>query len=106
MSREEKIQRYALLWYWEDILKTQFSVMNLEFQEIVFIEEILPYINYIGFVRVKSHSKQDEFIEVMVSFNKKGQASINIHPRILNSIEDEIAGGKVVFTSLNMLIKY
>ena len=101
MTREQVIQRYARIWYWEDLLKTQFSVMNLEFQEIVFIEEILPYINYIGFVKVKSHSKHNEFIEVMVSFNKKGRGIINIHPRILNSIEDEIAGGKVLLNKLN-----
>jgi hypothetical protein len=101
MTREQVIQRYARIWYWEDLLKTQFSVMNLEFQEIVFIEEILPYINYIGFVKVKSHSKQNEFIEVMVSFNKKGRGTINIHPRILHSIEDEIAGGKVLLNKLN-----
>lgn len=106
MTREQVIQKYAKIWYWEEILKTQFSVMNLELQEIVFIEEIIPYINYIGFVRIKSNSKQDEYIEVTVSFNKKGQAIINIYPRIINSIEDEIAGGKVLFTNLNRLIKY
>ena len=101
MTRERIIQRYARIWYWEDIIKKQFSEMNLEFQEIVFIEEILPYVNYVGYVQVKSHSKNDEFIEVTVSFNKRGSAYINIHPRLLNSIEDEIAGGKVLLSKLN-----
>jgi hypothetical protein len=96
MSRNEKIDRYAQLWYWENIIKAQFSVMNLEFKEIVFIEEILPYVNYIGFVKVK----EGEFIEVMVSFNKRGEGTMNIRPTILNSIEDEIAGGKVLFSKL------
>ena len=100
MSREQKIQRYAKLFFWENILRKQFSVMNLEFQEIVFIEEILAYINYIGFVKVKSHSKKDEFIEVMVSFNREGQINLTIYPIILNSFEDEIAGGKVLFSRI------
>lgn len=98
MSRQEKIERYAKLWYWEDVIKAQFSVMNLEFQEIVFIEEILPYINYIGFVKVK----EDEFIEVSVTFNKRGHGTMNIRPTILNSIEDEIAGGKVLFSNIRL----
>jgi hypothetical protein len=96
MSREEKIERYAKIWYWEDILKAQFSIMNLEFKEIVFIEEILPYVNYIGYVKVK----ENEFIEVSVTFNKKGHGTMNIRPTILNSIQDEIAGGKVLFSKL------
>lgn len=98
MTREERIQRYAKIWYWEAILKTEFSVMNLEFQEIVFIEELFPYSNYAGFVKVKSHSNKDEYIEVNVSFNKRAQGIMNINPNILNSIEDEISGGKVLFT--------
>jgi hypothetical protein len=100
MSREEKIQRYAKLWYWEDILKSHFSVMNLEFKKIVFIEEIIQYVNYIGYVQVKSHSNKDEFIEVTVSFNKMGRGILNIRPTILNSIEDEIAGGKVLLNHI------
>ena len=96
MLREERIQRYAKLFFWEEILKRHFSEMNLEFQKIVFIEEIIPYANYIGYVQVKSHSNKEEFIEVKVSFNSRGSACMKIHPHILNDIEDEISGGRVL----------
>jgi hypothetical protein len=96
MLREERIQRYAKLFFWEEILKQHLSKMKLEFQKIVFIEEILPFANYIGYVKVKSDSN-NEFIEVRVSFNSRGSACIKIDPRILNDIQDEISGGKVIF---------
>ena len=66
--------------------------MNLEFIEIVLIEELIPFEFYIGFVRIKSQSDKDEFIEVVVSFNIDGLPHINCNPNILNSIEEHLEG--------------
>ena len=96
MSRERAIKRYAKLFFWEDVLKKQFSIMNIEFVEIVLIEELIPFTMYSGFCRIKSLSEKDEFIEVMVSFNKKGVPSINCNRTILNSIDDCLDGGKIL----------
>ena len=96
MSRERIINRYAKLFFWEDILKRQFSQMNIEFVEIALIEELIPFTMYSGFCRIKSLSEKDEFIEVIVSFNKKGIPNINCNPEILNSIEDCLDGGKIL----------
>ena len=70
--------------------------MNIVFEEIVLIEELIPFEFYVGFVRIKSQSEKDEFIEVVVTFNKKGQPNINCNPEILNSIEDCLDGGKIL----------
>ena len=96
MSRERAVNRYAKLFFWEDILKRQFSQMNIEFVEIALIEELIPFTMYSGFCRIKSLSEKDEFIEVIVSFNKKGIPNINCNPEILNSIEDCLDGGKIL----------
>lgn len=96
MSRERAVNRFAKLFFWEDVLRKQFSVMNIEFVKIVLIEEMIPFTLYSGFCRIKSLSEKDEFIEVMVSFNKKGLPNINCNPVILNSIEDYLDGGKIL----------
>jgi hypothetical protein len=96
MSREQKINRYAKLFFWEEILKKQFSVMNIEFVEIVLIEELIPFTMYSGFSRIKSLSEKDEFIEVIVSFNNKGVPSISCNTTILHSIDDCLDGGKIL----------
>jgi hypothetical protein len=96
MSREQIVNRYAKLFFWEDILRKQFSVMNIEFVEIVLIEELIPFTMYSGFSRIKSLSEKDEFIEVMVSFNKKGVPNINCNRTIIHSIEDCLDGGKIL----------
>ena len=88
MSREQIVNRYAKLFFWEDILKKQFSQMNIEFVEIVLIEELIPFTMYSGFSRIKSLSGKDEFIEVIVSFNKKGIPNINCNLTFINSFED------------------
>jgi hypothetical protein len=96
MSRERIINRYAKLFFWEDILRKQFSQMNIEFVEIVLIEELVQFTMYSGFSRIKSLSKKDEFIEVIVSFNKKGVPSISCNTTILHSIDDCLDGGKIL----------
>ncbi len=96
MSRERIVNRYAKLFFWEDVLRKQFSVMNIEFIEIVLIEELIPFTMYSGFSRIKSLSEKDEFIEVIVSFNKKGVPNINCNPTIINSIDDCLDGGKIL----------
>jgi hypothetical protein len=96
MSRERAIKRYAKLFFWEDVLRKHFSQMNIDFVEIVLIEELVPFTMYSGFSRIKSLSEKDEFIEVIVSFNKKGVPNINCNPTILNSIDDCLDGGKIL----------
>jgi len=96
MKREQAIQRYAKIWFWEDLLKKELLEMNLEFQKIMFIEEITSYSHYIGFVKVKSTSKKDEFIEVTVVFDKRAKLTISLRPTIIYSLEEEIAGGRIL----------
>jgi hypothetical protein len=96
MEREQAIQRYAKAWFWEDILKKELLKMNLEFQEIMFIEEIIPYSHYIGFVKVKPVSNRNEFIEVTVLFDKRARVILSFRANIIYSFEEEIAGGKIL----------
>jgi len=100
MTRERIIRRFAFLYIWEDFLKTQFKSMNLEFQEIVFIEEVEEYGIYSAFARIKSNSDKNEFIEISVVFNRKGSPFVTLYPSIINSIDYYIAGGKVLFNRL------
>jgi hypothetical protein len=96
MSREQYIQRFAKLFFWENILKTEFSQMNIEFIEIVLIEELIPFSLYSGFSRIKSLTEKNEFIEITVTFNKRGIPSMSCSPTILNSIDDCLDGGKIL----------
>ena len=96
MSRERIVNRYAKVFFWEEILKKQFSVMNIEFQKIVLIEELVPYQVYVGFSRIKPLGKKDEFIETTVTFNKSGEPSMSCSPVIIHSIEDCLDGGKIL----------
>lgn len=96
MERERNVNRYAKVFFWEDVLRRHFSEMNIEFVKIVLIEELIPFTMYGGFCRIKSLSEKDEFIEVVVTFNKKGQPNINCNRTILHSIEDCLDGGKIL----------
>ena len=96
MSRERAVNRFAKLFFWEDVLRNHFSQMNIEFIKIVLIEELIPFTMYSGFSKIKSLSEKDEFIEVMVSFNKKGIPNINCNPTIIHSIDDCLDGGKIL----------
>ena len=96
MSRERVVNRFAKLFFWEDVLRIHFSQMNIEFIKIVLIEELVPFTMYSGFSKIKSLSEKDEFIEVLVSFNKKGIPNINCNPTIIHSIEDCLDGGKIL----------
>jgi hypothetical protein len=100
MSREQRIKRYSVGYFWEPILRNRFSEMNVEFEEIVFIEELIPYSMYSAYIRIKSHSKKDEFIETTVSFNKHGVPSLSIQSNIINSVLDYIDGGKVLLNNI------
>ena len=75
--------------------------MNIVFEEIVLIEELIPFEFYVGFVRIKSQSEKDEFIEVCVSFNKNGLPYITCNSTIVYSIEEHLEGGKVLLDKLN-----
>jgi len=97
MSRERIVNRYAKLFFWEDVLRKQFSVMNIEFIEIVLIEELIPFTMYSGFSRIMSLSEKDEFIELLGSFNNKGLPNINCNPTIIHSINDYLDGGRILF---------
>lgn len=101
MEREKRIKKYNVGYFWEYVIKTEFSIMNIEFQEIVLIEEIIPYSNYTGFARIKSHSKKDEFIEIMVSFDKRGIPSISINSTIINSVLDYLDGGTILLDKIS-----
>ena len=101
MSREQRIERYKVGYFWEEILRNLFSEMNIEFQEIVFIEELVPYQVYVGFSRIKPLSDKDEFIETTVSFNKRGFPSMTCSPRIIHCIQDCLDGGRILLNKLN-----
>jgi hypothetical protein len=102
MSREQRIERYKVGYFWEEILRNLFSEMNIEFQEIVLVEELVPYQLYVGFSRIKSVSKTEEFLETTVSFNKHGVPSMSCSPVIINSVKDYLDGGKILFNNINL----
>lgn len=102
MTRERKIKRFAFLFMWEDFLRTHFKSMGLEFQEIVFIEELEEFGIYTGFARIKSNSDKNEFIEISVVFDKKGSPVVTLYPSIINSIDYYITGGKVLLNKLSI----
>jgi hypothetical protein len=86
---------------WEDFLRIQFKPLGIEFQEIVFIEEVEEYGIYSAFARIKSNSDKNEFIEISVVFNKKGSPLVTLYPSVIHSIDYYIAGGKVLFNKLS-----
>lgn len=91
---KQRVERYATSWYWKMLLEKHFSTMNLEFEEIAQVEEVEEYKSYIGFVKVKSHSDLNEFIEVTVLFDKRGNVSIQCYPIIFNCMDTD--GGKIL----------
>ena len=103
MTREKRIKSNAASWIWEEALKPQFRELNLEFEEIVLIEEVDMFNYYIAFVKVKSHSGKPEYIEITVTFNSKGTASASIYPIILNRVDTSFTEGKIL---LNKIINH
>jgi hypothetical protein len=101
MTRELKVKRLAKSFYWEKFLKKEFSVMKLEFIEIALIEELIPYEYYNGFVRIKSYSGNDEFIEVTVSFNMQGIPYVTCNPKIINTVHNFLDGGKILLDKIS-----
>jgi|LauGreDrversion4_2_1035121.scaffolds.fasta_scaffold96311_1 hypothetical protein len=100
MAREERIRQFAIGYYWEDLLKIKFSYMNIEFEEISLIEEIIPYELYIGYIKIKSLSQKNEFIETEVVFDKRGNPFVRCFPTILNSVEAQLCGKPILLNKL------
>ena len=92
MGREERIRQFAIGYYWEELLKKKFSHMGIEFEEISLIEEIIPYELYIGYVKIKSVSEKNEFIETEVIFDTRGHPFVTCYPGIVNSVEAVLCG--------------
>jgi len=90
MILEHHVLKYANSWIWKDILKSTFLEMNLEFVEIMYIEELVKLQYYSGFIKVKSHSNHPEYIEVEVIFDKKGKPIISIIPTLLNAVKTRV----------------
>ena len=102
MLRERKIRNNAVSWVWKEILKPQFKELNLEFDEIVFIEEVDEFNYYIAFVKVKSHSDKPEYIEITVNFNARGMPIISIYPIIQNRVYTNFTEGKILLNKLQI----
>lgn len=100
MAREERIRQFAIGYYWEELLKKKFSYMGIEFKEISLIEEIIPYELYIGYVKIKSVSEKNEFIETEVIFDKRGHPFVTCYPKILNSVEPHLCGKPILLNKL------
>ena len=100
MAREERIRQFAIGYYWEELLKKKFSYMGIEFEEISLIEEIIPYELYIGYVKIKSLSEKNEFIEIEVIFDKRGNPFVTCYPKILNSVEPQVCGKPIILNKL------
>jgi hypothetical protein len=100
MSRERRIKSNGVSWIWKEVLKPQFRQLNLEYEEIVFIEEVDEYNYYIAFVKVKSHSEKPEYIEITVTYNSRGTASVSIYPIILNKVYTNFTEGKILLNKL------
>lgn len=100
MSRERKIRSNAVSWIWKEALKSQFKELNLEFEEIVFIEEVDAFNYYIAFVKVKSHSDKPEYIEITVNFNARGTPMMSIYPTIQYRVYTSFTEGKILLNKL------
>lgn len=100
MSRERKIRSNGVSWIWKEALKPQFKELNLEFEEIVFIEEVEEYNCYTAYVKVKSHSEKPEYIEIVVYFNTRGSPIASIYPIILNKVDTNFTTGKIILNKL------
>ena len=100
MSRERKIRSNAASWIWKEALKSQFRELNLEFEEIVFIEEVDAFNYYIAFVKVKSHSDKPEYIEITVNFNERGTPMMSIYPTIQYRVYTNFTEGKILLNKL------
>lgn len=100
MTREYRIRNNATTIFWKEKLKKYLSHMNLEFEEIMLIEEVDPFNYYIAHIKVNSHSEKNKFIEVIVTFNVKGQASISIYPILLDTINLDFSYGNILLNKL------
>jgi len=100
MAREERIRQFAIGYYWEELLKKKFSYMGIEFEEISLIEEIIPYQLYIGYIKIKSLSEKNEFIETEVIFDKSGNPFVTCYPKILNFVEPVLCGKPILLNKL------
>jgi hypothetical protein len=100
MGRKERIEQFAIGYYWEELLKIKFLSMNIEFEEISLIEEIIPYQLYIGYIKIKSLSEKNEFIETEVIFDKRGNPFVTCYPKILNSVEPQLCGKPILLNRL------
>jgi hypothetical protein len=86
MTREQRIQHYGKGFYWNELLKNEFSKLNYKFEEIVLIEELIPFERYRGFARIHAGSNKNKFILVSVSFNKRARPYISFSQFIFNSV--------------------
>jgi hypothetical protein len=97
MIREQRIQRYAVGWFWKQNLQPALLKNNLKYEEIVLVEELNYLFDYSGVIRVTNHSNNTGYMQISVMFDKRGIPVTLLDPQIYKSLDDVTEGGKIIF---------
>jgi hypothetical protein len=94
--RLKKIRKYSTSCIWESLLEEPLSIYNMKLQDIIIVEEIVPYDSYKSYIQVKSDSKNVWFLKLEIVFNSKGRPNVFINPTILETLRFIKIKGKLL----------
>ena len=83
--RLKKIRKYSTSSIWENLLEAPLSNLNMKLQNIVLVEEVIPYDSYKSYIKVLYDSK-DLFLKLEIVFNSRGRPNVFINPTVLETL--------------------
>ena len=99
MKREDRIRKCGTSIYWKMKLYSYFLTLNLEYIQIVLIEEIIKYEYYIGFIKVKTNEKE-KYVQIIVFFDKRGKPEIHVLHELLERINRQFVDGNLLLCNI------
>ena len=84
LARLKKIRKFSTSWIWESLLEEPLLNYNMKLQQIIIVEEIIPYDSYKAYIKLVS--KDEIFLKLEIVFNSKGRPNVFINPTILRTL--------------------
>lgn len=99
-SRIERIRTYGTSLYWKTRLEPYLKTLKLQYIDITLVEEVEIFDYYIGFVKVRTLTGLERFVEVVVLFDMHGRPEISIFQNLIEKIDPQFSYGDILLCKI------
>jgi hypothetical protein len=99
-SRIDTIRKYGTSLYWKNKLEPYLKTLKLQYIEVTLVEEVEIFDYYIGFVKVRTLTGLERFIEVVVLFGVNGTPQISVFQNLIEKIDPQFSYGDILLCKI------